>query len=148
MLQKMPESMLESICRYLEPVIYNENTYIVRAGTKLDFMLFVIEGIMICTNTTSDALTSGYMIPKLYIEKGDICGENLMSWASSSTSEPDLPISTLDFKCYKKIEAFSLKASQLQNVVSKLGAQWTGYYIAPPDYESKTYLQKLKEVDE
>ncbi|XP_050369817.1 uncharacterized protein LOC126787936 [Argentina anserina] len=146
MLQKMPEPMLESICRYLEPVTYIENAHIIKAGTELDFMLFVIEGIMIWTNTTSDSLTTGYMMPKLCIEKGDVYGEKLMSWASSNMNVSDLPISTQDFKCQKKIEAFSLKASHVQNVVSKLGSQWSEYYIAPPDYENKTYLQKLKEV--
>ncbi|XP_024199983.1 uncharacterized protein LOC112203220 [Rosa chinensis] len=117
--KKMPDSMLENVSMYLHPVIYDENSYVVKAGTKLDLMLFVIKGLIICTNTSTDVATTGsYMIPKLFLEKVQVS---------------------------KRVEAFSLKASQLQDVVSRFGNKWSEYFTAP-NHENKTYLQKLKEV--
>lgn len=145
MLKNMPESSLKVICKYLEPVIYSKNDYVIRAREPLNSMLFIIEGVIIWPNTTSKAVTAGsYMINQLCLVKGDLYGEELLSWASPSSHLSDLPISTQDVICQEKVEALALKAEKMQNMLSELRDRWTKYYIAPP--QEKTYLQKLNEV--
>ncbi|XP_008225798.1 PREDICTED: uncharacterized protein LOC103325420 isoform X2 [Prunus mume] len=145
MLKNMPESSLKVICKYLEPVIYSKNDYLIRARKPLNSMLFIIEGVIIWPNTANEAVTAGsYMINQLCLVKGDLYGEELLSWASPGSRLSDLPISTQDVCCQTKVEALALKAEKMQSMVSELRERWTNYYIAPP--QEKTYLQILNET--
>lgn len=126
MLENMDEDVLISICIYLEPVVYTENNYLVRAGDRLDFMLIILEGILICTDTHSDAATtSSSPLTTRGIVKGDFCGEEILSWASPNNSfSGSAPIWTRDIKCQKKVEAFALTAENLRRVVSDNNIKW------------------------
>lgn len=145
MLKNMPKSSLRVICKYLEPVIYSKNDYLIRAQKPLNSMLFIIEGVIMWPNMANEAVTAGsYMINQLCLVKGDLYGEELLSWASPGSRLSDLPISTEDVCCQTKVEALALKAEKMQSMVSELQERWTNYYIAPP--QEKTYLQILNEV--
>ncbi|KAL6132180.1 hypothetical protein ACLB2K_070563 [Fragaria x ananassa] len=139
MLRYMDESVLKLICDNLKPVIYTENSYVIRAGEPLDMMLFNNEGI-IWTYTTDGSIKLGSSITKC-LSKGDFYGEELLSWASSYMSFSDLPISTQNVKCHTKVEAFSLMAKDLKAVVSKF---WWHFCKALPDLnKNNAQLEEL-----
>ncbi|KAL6127559.1 hypothetical protein ACLB2K_070924 [Fragaria x ananassa] len=140
MLRYMNESVLKLICDSLKPVIYAENSYVIRAGEPLDMMLFNNEGIIWTYTTTDGSIKLGSSITK-YLSKGDFYGEELLSWASSYMSFSDLPISTQNVKCHTKVEAFSLMAKDLKAVVSKF---WWHFCKALPDLnKNNAQLEEL-----
>ncbi|XP_061999619.1 cyclic nucleotide-gated ion channel 1-like [Rosa rugosa] len=141
MLRYMDESVLKLICDNLKPVIYTENSYVIRAGEPLDLMLFNAEGIIWTYTTSTDgSIKLGSSITQC-IGKGDFYGEELLSWASSYMSFSDLPISTQNVKCHTKVEAFSLMAKDLKAVVSKF---WWHFSKAVPDLNrNNSQLEEL-----
>nr|XP_011460465.1 PREDICTED: probable cyclic nucleotide-gated ion channel 3 [Fragaria vesca subsp. vesca] len=132
MLQKMHEYVLEIICNYLQPVVYEKDSYIVRAGEPLGIMIFILRGTVFFTDTTSSntTTTSSSEITENFdenvIEIHGYYGEQLLRWASpNNMSSSDNPvISTRNVKCQTKVEALILKAEDLRNAVSKCGSQW------------------------
>lgn len=131
MLQSMPEDMFSNICYKLRPMIYFENSNVVQAGESLDLMLIIIEGTIICTkylDQGNTGTTDSGLITK-YLNKGDFCGEELLSWGSPNLmfSGP-APLSTLEVKCQTKVEAFVLKADKLRSLVSEYSTEWTSNF--------------------
>ena len=95
----------EIVCKYLKPVTYSENTYIIRKGEPLDMMLFITQGIVWSFNETS----------MQRLQKGDYFGEKLLEWElNDSKSDFTFPISTKNFKAHTKVEACALKAADLE----------------------------------
>ncbi|PRQ39341.1 putative cGMP-dependent kinase, Ion transport domain-containing protein [Rosa chinensis] len=126
-LENMDEDVLMSICKYLKPVVYTENSYLCRTGDRLEFMLIIIEGIFVWTNRHGDAATSSSPLTTRGIVKGDFCGEDILSWASTNKSysaPTPAPIWGRDIKCQKKVEAFALTAENLRQVVSENKIKW------------------------
>jgi hypothetical protein len=107
------QNLLERICDSLEPKDYNEGIYIFREGEPL-MMLFITQGSVCCfktsTGTDSDAE---------YIEKGQFWGKELLEWGfnRSSSHKKSAPISTKTVKTHSKVEAFSLTANDLKNLL-------------------------------
>ncbi|KAL6206310.1 hypothetical protein ACLB2K_023558 [Fragaria x ananassa] len=122
MLRKLHEYALEIICNHLEPVVYMMNSYVVRAGKPLGFMIFILEGKVIITSSSEITELSDENV----IERGCYYGEQLLSWAApNNISSSDNPvISTRDVKCQTKVEALILKAEDLKSAASKCGSQW------------------------
>ncbi|KAJ6764810.1 CYCLIC NUCLEOTIDE-GATED ION CHANNEL 15-RELATED-RELATED [Salix koriyanagi] len=76
--EKMDEQVLDAMCDRLKPVLYTEESYVVREGDLVDEMLFVMQG-KLSTTTTNGGRTAVF-IPE-YLEAGEICGEELLTWA-------------------------------------------------------------------
>lgn len=82
----------------------------------------------ILTYATNNNGTNG-STTTICLDKGDIYGEELVKWASNSVTSSsnlpvltkvslsDLPISTTTLKCYTKVEACTLMATDLKNIV-------------------------------
>ncbi|KAM5580378.1 cyclic nucleotide-gated ion channel 1-like [Rosa sericea] len=124
MFESVDERDLKDDCKCLDlyPSIYPENSYIFRAGERCDRVIFIIEGVIELTDTTSngaETMGSSSMIMTERLEKGQYYGEELLNWASlnyeldyedcSDTS----PISTRDVKCRTKVEALCIDADDL-----------------------------------
>ncbi|KAL5555187.1 hypothetical protein UlMin_037423 [Ulmus minor] len=109
MLQKRDEKVYETICNYLKPVIYSENSYIIRKGEPIDLMFFITQGVV---------WTFGKTNPLVRLEKGDYYGNELIEWQLKSTSYLAFPISTRNVKCHTKVEALALTAIDLEHVLS------------------------------
>ncbi|KAL6206311.1 hypothetical protein ACLB2K_023559 [Fragaria x ananassa] len=134
----LPRDMKPSMKRHLgmnalkKPVVYEKDSYIVRAGEPLSIMIFILRGKVIFTDTTSSntTTTSTSEITENFdenvIEIRSYYGEQLLRWASpNNTSSSDNPvISTRNIKCQTKVEALILKAEDLRSAVSKCGSQW------------------------
>uniref|UniRef100_A0A6N2KJ93 Cyclic nucleotide-binding domain-containing protein n=2 Tax=Salix viminalis TaxID=40686 RepID=A0A6N2KJ93_SALVM len=114
--EKMDEQVLDAMCDRLKPVLYTEESYVVREGDLVDEMLFVMQG-KLSTTTTNGGRTAVF-IPE-YLEAGEICGEELLTWALDRHSSSNLPISTRTVRTITEVEAFALMADDLKFVASQ-----------------------------
>ncbi|XP_015878201.3 cyclic nucleotide-gated ion channel 1-like [Ziziphus jujuba] len=118
MLQNMEEKVFEQFINYLKPVVYTENSYIIRDGEPLDLMLFITQGIVWTFPTGRGGGTTDGSKTTNCLQKGDFFGEELLNWTLKFTSLNDIPISTTNVKCHTKVEAFVLMANDSKNLVS------------------------------
>ncbi|KAF4399125.1 hypothetical protein CsatB_002639 [Cannabis sativa] len=116
MFEKMDEQLLDAMCDRLKPVLYTEDSYIVREGDPVDEMLFIMRGRLL-TVTTNGGRT-GFFNSE-YLKAGDFCGEELLTWALDPHSSSNLPISTRTVQALTEVEAFALKADDLKFVASQ-----------------------------
>ncbi|KAF5743465.1 Cyclic nucleotide gated channel 1 isoform 1 [Tripterygium wilfordii] len=116
MFEKMDEQLLDAMCDRLKPVLYTEESYIVREGDPVDEMLFIMRGKLL-TITTNGGRT-GFFNSE-YLTGGDFCGEELLTWALDPHSSSNLPISTRTVRALTEVEAFALKAEDLKFVASQ-----------------------------
>ncbi|BAT78803.1 Cyclic nucleotide-gated ion channel 1 [Vigna angularis] len=116
MFEKMDEQLLDAMCDKLQPVLYTEESCIVREGDPVDEMLFIMRGKLL-TVTTNGGRT-GFFNSE-YLKAGDFCGEELLTWALDPHSSSNLPISTRTVQTLSEVEAFALKADDLKFVASQ-----------------------------
>ncbi|MBA0750216.1 hypothetical protein Gogos_001635, partial [Gossypium gossypioides] len=116
MFEKMDEQLLDAMCDRLKPVLYTEESYIVREGDPVDEMLFIMRGKLL-TVTTNGGRT-GFFNSE-YLGAGDFCGEELLTWALDPHSSSNLPISTRTVRALTEVEAFALMADDLKFVASQ-----------------------------
>ncbi|KAL2339639.1 hypothetical protein Fmac_007579 [Flemingia macrophylla] len=116
MFEKMDEQLLDAMCDRLRPVLYTEESCIVREGDPVDEMLFIMRGKLL-TVTTNGGRT-GFFNSE-YLKAGDFCGEELLTWALDPHSASNLPISTRTVQTLSEVEAFALKADDLNFVASQ-----------------------------
>ncbi|KAJ6418782.1 hypothetical protein OIU84_002042 [Salix udensis] len=114
--EKMDEQVLDAMCDRLKPVLYIEESYVVREGDLVDEMLFVMQGKL--STTTINGGRTAVFIPE-YLEAGEICGEELLTWALDRRSSSNLPISTRTVRTITEVEAFALMADDLKFVASQ-----------------------------
>ncbi|KAM5560118.1 cyclic nucleotide-gated ion channel 1-like [Rosa sericea] len=114
-LKHKDDLVLKKICEHLKPVIYSESSYIIREGEPLDLMFFLTQGIVLIYNSCGSSRTV-----QAEKEKSGLYGKELLIWAEeSSTHLSTLPFSTATIKSHNKVEVFTIKATDLQLVVSQ-----------------------------
>nr|XP_009778096.1 PREDICTED: cyclic nucleotide-gated ion channel 1-like [Nicotiana sylvestris] len=116
MFEKMDEQLLDALCDRLRPVLYTENSFIVREGDPVDEMLFIMRGKLL-TVTTNGGRTGVFNSD--YLKAGDFCGEELLTWALDPHLSNNLPISTRTVQALSEVEAFALVADDLKFVASQ-----------------------------
>ncbi|KAL3653611.1 Cyclic nucleotide-gated ion channel 1 [Castilleja foliolosa] len=116
MFEKMDDQLLDAMCDRLKPVLYTEDSYIVREGDPVDEMLFIMRGKLL-TVTTNGGRTGFFNAD--YLKAGDFCGEELLTWALDPHSSSNLPISTRTVQALSEVEAFALMADDLKFVASQ-----------------------------
>ncbi|XP_016650473.1 PREDICTED: cyclic nucleotide-gated ion channel 1-like, partial [Prunus mume] len=120
MLRVMDDQVLKEIFDNLKPMSYTEDNYIIGEGEPLVKMLFITQGIVLTYTTNNGAGTSsGGSSTTKCLAKGDFCGEELLTWASTFSPLSDLPFSATFVKSLTKVEAFALMANDLQIIASK-----------------------------
>lgn len=116
MFEQMDERLLDAMCDCLKPVLYTENSCIVREGDPVDEMLFVMRGELLTVTTNGGS--SGFF-NSTYLKAGDFCGDELLTWALDPNMSSSLPISTRTVKPVTDVEAFALMAEDLKFVASQ-----------------------------
>ncbi|CAI9104171.1 OLC1v1002796C1 [Oldenlandia corymbosa var. corymbosa] len=116
MFAKMDDRLMDALCDRLKPVLYTEKSCIYREGDPVDEMLFLMRGNLL-TMTTNGGRTGFFN--SVYLNAGDFCGEELLTWALDPNSSSSLPISTRTVQAVKDVEAFALKADDLRFVASQ-----------------------------
>lgn len=116
MFRIMDDRLLDAMSDCLKPVLYTENSYIVREGDPVDEMLFIMRGELL-TTTTNGGRTGFFNSSKL--TAGDFCGDELLTWALDPNQSSSLPLSTRTVKPVTDVEAFALKADDFKVVASQ-----------------------------
>ncbi|XP_057531322.1 cyclic nucleotide-gated ion channel 1-like [Amaranthus tricolor] len=110
---KMDEQLKDALCDRLKPMLYTENSKIVREGDPVNEMLFIMRGSLL-TMTTNGGRTGFFN--SVTLKAGDFCGEELLTWALDPHSYSNLPISTRTVKSETEVEAFALFPDDLKFV--------------------------------
>lgn len=116
MFEKMDEQLLDAMCDRLKPVLYTEESFIVREGDPVDEMIFIMRGKLL--SVTTNGGRTGFFNSE-HLKAGDFCGEELLTWALDPHSSSNLPISTRTVRTLSEVEAFALKADDLKFVASQ-----------------------------
>ncbi|CAN6546285.1 unnamed protein product [Malus baccata var. baccata] len=137
MFQTLDEKVLKEICQSLQPVMFTEDTYIVKEGKPLDKMLFVTQGIVWSYGSSNNNGSTRCL------KKGDFYGEELLNWVSEVSYLTTLPISTRFVKSHTYVEAFVLRAYDLKTIVSK---NWLHFFkFTPPSQKQHLAASSLQE---
>lgn len=116
MFEKMDEQLLDAMCARLKPVLYTQESCVVREGDPVDEMLFIMRGKLL-TMTTNGGRTGFFNSD--FLMAGDFCGEELLTWALDPHSSTNLPISTRTVRSLTEVEAFAFKPDDLKVVASQ-----------------------------
>ncbi|KAM5555619.1 cyclic nucleotide-gated ion channel 1 [Rosa sericea] len=114
--EKMDDRLMDALCDHLKPVLFTDDSFIIREGDPVDEMLFVMRGNL-ATMTTNGGRTGFFNCADL--KAGDFCGEELLTWALDPKSTSNLPISTRTVEARTEVEAFALRADDLKFVASQ-----------------------------
>ncbi|PON96857.1 Voltage dependent potassium channel [Trema orientale] len=110
-LEHNDDEVLEEMIKHLRPVTYAENSYIIRKGEPIGYVLFVTHGVVLVFGDESTNCVAK--------TKGDYYGDELVGWQLKSASYSDLPVSTTNVQSHTKVEALILNAVDLKHVLSK-----------------------------
>lgn len=116
MFEKMDDQLLDAMCDRLKPALYTESSLIIREGDPVNYMLFVMRGKL--ESITTGGGRTGFLNMS-YLNPGDFCGEELLTWALDPHSPSSLPSSTRTVKSCTEVEAFSLMADDLRFVATQ-----------------------------
>ncbi|XP_062178280.1 cyclic nucleotide-gated ion channel 1-like isoform X2 [Alnus glutinosa] len=115
MFEKMDERLLDELFDGLKPVFHPENSYIVWERETVTEMSFIMRGKLLTMTTTGGR--AGF-VNTYYLNAGDFCGEELLTWALDPHSLSYLPISTRIVQALTEVEAFTLKSDSLKFVAT------------------------------
>ena len=116
MFEKMDDQLMDAMCDRLKPVLYTEESCIIREGDPVDEMLFIMRGKLL--SVTTNGGRTGFFNSE-YLKAGDFCGEELLTWALDPHNSSSLPSSTRTVKTISEVEAFALMADDLKFVASQ-----------------------------
>ncbi|GKA89779.1 cyclic nucleotide-gated ion channel 1 [Tanacetum coccineum] len=116
MFEKMDDQLMDAMCDFLKPVLYTENSYIVRDGDLVKEMLFVMRGKLLTVTTIG--LRTGFFNSD-HKMACNFCGEELLTWALDPHTSSNLPISTRTVQALEEVAAFALMADDLKFVASQ-----------------------------
>ncbi|KAF5469277.1 hypothetical protein F2P56_013362 [Juglans regia] len=115
----MDDPVLDAICERLRQNIYIKGSKILYEGGLVEKMVFIVRG------KTESIGYDGIVVP---LCEGDVCGEELLTWCleQSSVNKDGKKIripgqrlhSNRMVRCLTNVEAFSLKAADLEEVTS------------------------------
>ena len=135
MFKKLDEKGLKIIYDHLKPVVYKANSYIIKEGEPLEFMLFVTHGTVWTFETSKRSERNTISVKPLH--RGELYGEEVVTWSMRFGSYSSYPVSTKTVKSHTKVEAFVLKAKDMKAIASK---SWTLFRKLPRSTESNAKL--------
>ncbi|KAF7804449.1 protein CNGC15a-like isoform X2 [Senna tora] len=113
---EMEERMLDAICERLKPSLWTPGSRLVREGDPVTEMVFIVRG-RLDSYTTNGGRTGFFNSCR--IGAGDFCGEELLPWVLDPRPNMVLPSSTRTVKAITQVEAFALRAEDLQFVAQQ-----------------------------
>lgn len=116
MFEKIDDQLMDALCDRLNPVLYTEDSCIIREGDPVGEMLFIMRGKLL--SVTTNGGRTGFFNSD-YLKAGDFCGEELLTWALDPHNSSSLPTSTRTVKAISEVEAFTLVVDDLKFVASQ-----------------------------
>ncbi|KAI5331643.1 hypothetical protein L3X38_021769 [Prunus dulcis] len=125
LLQLMDDKVLKMMCDSLKLVTYKADHIIFQMDHPINRMLLIIEGTVLTykhtrgEETTKDSgaapSPSPSMITRL-LGKGDVYGQELLTWSSNQSGIHSHPICSENVQCQTNVEGFVLSAEDLVEV--------------------------------
>ncbi|CAN1751228.1 Cyclic nucleotide-gated ion channel 1 [Linum perenne] len=112
----MDEYMLDALCDLIKPAFYTEGSCIIREEDPVDEMLFIMIG-KLKSDTTNGGMVGFYNT--VYLESGDFCGEEIMTYVLTPNPVSSLVFSTRTVRAYTEVEGFTLAMDDLKLVVAQ-----------------------------
>ncbi|WOK97194.1 cyclic nucleotide-gated ion channel 1 [Canna indica] len=116
MFEKMDDQLMDAMSDRLKPVLFTEESCIVREGDPVNEMLFVMRGKL--ESMTTNGGRTGFFNSDI-LKAGDFCGDELLTWALDPNLSTSFPISTRTVRALSEVEAFALMAEDLKFVASQ-----------------------------
>lgn len=107
---------MDAMCDRLKPVLYTENSFLVREGDPVHEILFITRGKVLSTTTDCGRID---FYSSIHLEAGDLCGEELLTWSLDPATPRVYPFSTRTVKAVTNIQALALLADDLMFVASQ-----------------------------
>ncbi|XP_043695912.1 probable cyclic nucleotide-gated ion channel 20, chloroplastic [Telopea speciosissima] len=114
------DPILDAIRERIRQNIYIQGSKILNIGEPVEKMVFIVRGKMV---------SSGEDCNRIPLSEGDVCGEELLTWCLEHSSmskdgqRMSIPgqrlLSNRTVKCLTNVEAFSLRAADLEEVTSR-----------------------------
>ncbi|TXG67797.1 hypothetical protein EZV62_009072 [Acer yangbiense] len=105
--------LLHELCDCAKPVSYAEHAEIVRRGSSIDEMLFLVQGKLrtysfMSVDTGSAGSPPHFEISINHLKDSEFCGEELVAWFQASLYSSNLSVSTRIIQTTTKVDAFAL----------------------------------------
>ncbi|WJX71869.1 putative cyclic nucleotide-gated ion channel 20, chloroplastic [Trifolium repens] len=137
----MDEPILDAICERLRQKTYINGSRIMSQGGVVEKMVFIVRGKLDSINGENGIGVS--------LSEGDACGEELLTWylEHSSVGKVRLPgqrlISNKTVKCLTNVEAFSLRAADLEEVTTIFMRSFRNFLVQGPLRYESPYWRSL-----
>ncbi|GMJ02678.1 CYCLIC NUCLEOTIDE-GATED CHANNEL 20, cyclic nucleotide gated channel 20 [Hibiscus trionum] len=115
----MDDTILDAICERLRQKIYIKGSNVLSRGGLIEKMVFIVRGKMVSIGENGIEVA---------LSEGDVCGEELLTWCLEHSSvnrdvkKIRIPgqrlLSNRQVRCLTNVEAFSLRAADLEEVTS------------------------------
>lgn len=113
----MEEKYLEAICEYLKPMIFPEDSFIIKSGELLSKVIFITQGVACVHGFDESSSSSSSNVNNMYlknIKKGDFHGLELLYSTVHDVNK--LPTSSTSVKCITKVEAYVILSDDLGSI--------------------------------
>ncbi|XP_037497771.1 probable cyclic nucleotide-gated ion channel 20, chloroplastic isoform X2 [Jatropha curcas] len=104
------DDVFDSVCERLRPEIHITGSEIFYHGGRVDKMVFIVRGKLESTGEDGS---------KAPLYDGDVCGEELLAWCLEFRGGKRTLRSFRTIKCLTHVEAFSLRAADLEEVTQR-----------------------------
>ncbi|TYK21168.1 cyclic nucleotide-gated ion channel 1-like isoform X2 [Cucumis melo var. makuwa] len=105
MLKEFEEEKLKEMMKDMKPMVFGEQSYIIREGEPVEQMLLFTKGMGLTFSKSTGTRTTINAFGK-----GDLFGEQLLKWAAENLPVSEIPLSKCTLKAHTQMEAFALKA--------------------------------------
>ena len=104
-LKVFEEEKLEEMMKDMKPMVFREQSCIIREGEPVEQMLLFTKGMGLTFSKSTGTRTTINTFGKC-----DLFGEQLLDWAAGNLPTFEIPLSKCTLKTQTQMEAFSLKA--------------------------------------
>ncbi|PQP92223.1 hypothetical protein Pyn_39232 [Prunus yedoensis var. nudiflora] len=121
----MDDKVLKMMCDYLKPKTYEVDRFIVKMDHPINRMLLITEGTVLTykhirdEETEKDSGAAPSPSPSMInrqLGKGDVYGQELLTWSSNQSGSHRHPICSEYVQCQTNVEGFVLSAEDLVEV--------------------------------
>ncbi|KAA0025162.1 cyclic nucleotide-gated ion channel 1-like isoform X3 [Cucumis melo var. makuwa] len=137
MLKEFEEEKLKKMMKDMKPMVFGEQSYIIREGEPIEQMLLFTKGMGLTFSKSTGTRTTINTFGKC-----DLFGEQLLDWAAGNLPTFEIPLSKCTLKTQTQMEAFSLKAINPQ-----YHTKWDKNMYRDVKIEYRQLKRKVKEYN-
>ncbi|XP_038886621.1 cyclic nucleotide-gated ion channel 1-like [Benincasa hispida] len=106
------DEKLEKIIKYMKPVVFAEQSYIIQEEEPVEQILLFTKGTALAFSRETGTVKA----TKMFV-KGDLFGQSLLEWAATNGIVDEIPLSQWTLKTETQMEAFAIKRLPIHNII-------------------------------